>query len=487
MSSRKLVRDFGAIFSSEVVLLVASFISFPIFARLLSKSDYGFMSLISMSLMLIATISSGGLNHSVLRLYSSYKVQVRSRFINTIRLSLLGLGLISTILYLAASWGVNLVGSLDSLGFKIVMYSSPLILVRVMTKIELSFLRISDRVMLMNFFNILIRYSGIGVSIWFVYKYNSLTALYLGTCIAEFSVMLVVFGVVFVRLKNLTLVPAFDVLLAKEAFSYGIPLAITGLLSYVLTNTDRYVISYYFNTESVADYTVAVNFCNYPIEILRNVFLATFIPIIMNLWNMENSEEKTTIHLTNYISIYCWLAFPIIFGLSSIDIEGIQLLAGAKYTAVPLLTPLLAISFALNGMSFVYVSGLLYRKKSKIVLYINGITGISNLLLNLFLVPLMGIYGAALATLISYLLFICMSTFLSRRELTYILPIKDILLSFIGALLMMVFILFISQWLAVEYRLAIKIAAGCIFYIGFFLLFAPSRARGLFSSFRSTS
>jgi O-antigen/teichoic acid export membrane protein len=435
----------------------------------------------------VASISSGGLNHSVLRLFSSYADQARSRFINTIRLSTLSLGIIVTTLYLATSWGASAFGILDSIGFKIVVYSSPLILIRVLTRIELSLFRISDRVMLMNFFNILIRYGGIGASIWFVYKYNSLLYLYLGTCITEFVVMLLIFGLILVRIKDLALKPAYHGSFAKEAFSYGVPLAVTGLLSYVLANTDRYVIGYFFNSESVADYTVAVNFCNYPIEVLRNVFLATFIPMIMNSWNTDESGDESSRHLSNYIASYFWLACPIVFGLTAIDLEGIQLLAGERYSAVPFLTPMLSTSFALNGMSFVCVSGLLYRKKSKVVLYINGITGIINLLLNIVLVPSIGIYGAALSTFISYLLFICVSVVMSRKELTYAFPKRDIFLSLCAGAAMALLISLISPWIILEYRLAAKIAIGFLFYGGFLLLFAPSRVKVLTDAFRSSA
>lgn len=474
MKSNKFLKEFGAIFSSEVVLLAASFISFPIFSRMLSKTDYGFMSLITISLMLFANIGSGGLNSAVLRYFGKYTCPDRSPFVNTMRTATLGLGVFATLIYTLVAWAAYGMGELTGNAYTVVAFASLLILIRALTKVELSFLRISDHVMLMNFFNVLIRYGSIGLSIWLVYTYKSLFSLYIGTLVAEFAVLLIMYVYIKTKIADLDFVPSYDGLLCKEAFFYGYPLALTGLLSVILSSTDRYVIGFFLNTEKVADYTVAVNYCNYPIEILRNVYLSTFVPMIMNSWNDENTDSDAQ-HLTNYLSSYCWLAIPIVFGLALTDVEGIKLLAGSKYTAVPYLVPLLATAFALNGMNFVFISGLLYKRKTTYVLYLNVLTNIINLVLNVLLVSKYGVYGAAISTLISYLVFIVIANYYSRREMTFVFPVKDIFLSCLAGLSMFIVVTGVTRWMPLENLLVSKIVTGFISYTLFFVLFDRSK------------
>lgn len=488
MPTKKLIREFSTIFSSEVLLLAASFISFPILARLLSKADYGYMSLVTMSLMLVANIASGGLNNSVLRYFGKYKEKFdRTLFVNSLRITTLMLGLLAMAGYVIVSVISSSVGSLHSSFFSVLLISSFLIPIRAMTRIELSFLRISDHVMLMNSFNLLIRYGGIAAGIGLIYWYKSLSALYVGTIVAEAFVLVIIYVVISTRMTELAFKPSLSKVHVNEAFSYGLPLAVSGLLSYFLSSTDRYVIGYFLSAESVADYTVAINFCNYPIEILRNVYLATFVPLIMNSWNKVDTGEVNTQNMTNFVASYFWLAVPIVCGLAMTDVEGIKLLAGNRYAAVPYLTPLMATSFALNGMNFIYTAGLLYKKRTKAVLYLNVSTGILNLILNLILVPSIGIFGAAIASLTSYSIFILIASRLSRREMTYTIPVKDIVLSILAGIFMLLIYKTASRYGVLDLTLGGKVLIGIISYAAFVLLFAKSRVRTLTNAFKPST
>jgi len=488
VTTKKLIREFSTIFSSEVLLLAASFISFPILARLLSKEDYGFMSLVTMSLMLVANVASGGLNNSVLRYFGKYVEKIdRIVFVNSLRLTTLVLSLLAMSGFVIISVIASSLGSLQTGFISVLLISSLLIPIRALTRIELSFLRISEHVMLMNSFNLLIRYGGIAAGIGLIYRYKALSALYVGTIVAEVLVLVVIYIVISTRMTELAFRPLLSKEQVKEAFSYGLPLAVSGLLTFFLSSTDRYVIGYFLSAESVADYTVAINFCNYPIEILRNVYLATFVPLIMNSWNRTDEGEVNTQNLTNFIASYFWLAVPVVCGLIMTDVEGIKLLAGNRYAAVPYLTPLMATSFALNGMNFVFIAGLLYKKRTKLVLYLNVITGFFNLILNLILVPSIGIYGAAIASLTSYTIFIVIASCLSRKEMSFAVPLKDIVLSVSAGVFMLVMYKIVSSYGVVKFTLAIKVCVGIISYAAFVLLFAKSRVRTLTNAFKPSA
>ncbi|MEA3505658.1 MAG: polysaccharide biosynthesis C-terminal domain-containing protein, partial [Bacteroidota bacterium] len=67
------------------------------------------------------------------------------------------------------------------------------------------------------------------------------------------------------------------------------------------------------------------------------------------------------------------------------------------YTVVPLLS----FTFILKGMNYMFSLGLHYVKKTRYNAYIVSVVAILNILLNIVLIPEIGIYGAAITTIIS--------------------------------------------------------------------------------------
>lgn len=69
---QKLIKQTSAYMIGESLILIAGFISFPIFTRILSTKDYGMMNLVGISLSLVEAFSSVGLRHGSQRFYDSY-------------------------------------------------------------------------------------------------------------------------------------------------------------------------------------------------------------------------------------------------------------------------------------------------------------------------------------------------------------------------------------------------------------------------------
>lgn len=481
MANLSLKNIFTTIFFTEILLLIASFISFPVFARLLSKSDYGFMSLVTMSLMVVNCFCSGGLNNSVLRFFELYKNSQRIVFVNTIRLSTAFLSIVGVFGYILLAFCLLGFGQINSTELAVIIGASFLIIVRALTKIELSFLRVSNNVLIMNIFNLIIKYVGIAACICLVYKFNSLFWFYLGMFFAEFGVIVAIYAYIIRKTINFDVKVLYDKKIAHESFSYGVPLALTSFLAVFNGGVDRYLIGYLLGVEFVADYTVATSYCSYPMEVLKNVYAATFIPLIMNSWSSSCCNDGNKM-LSKYFGTYALFSFPIAVGLSMVDNEGIRFLAGQKYSAIPTLIPLLACGYLLSGLNFLSVSGLLFRKKTKAVLFLTLFVGIMSVCLNLVFVPRYGLIGAAVVIVICNATFFVVGSYFSRKELHYKIPFNDIVLSMTGAGFMG-FILFLLSFIEEFDQLLAKILIGCVSYGLFLVIFGGARVRGMVGSF----
>src|SRR5205814_7527980 len=63
----------GAYFTSNLLLLVAGLVSMPIMTRLLSKEDYGLLSLIFATVAVLAVVGGLGFGEAAVRLYAEHK------------------------------------------------------------------------------------------------------------------------------------------------------------------------------------------------------------------------------------------------------------------------------------------------------------------------------------------------------------------------------------------------------------------------------
>lgn len=409
----KLLKYLTAFFSSEVLLFLGSFISFPIFTRILCKTDYGIMSLIGVTIALAGHISDLGMKDAVLRLYSSYSKEEKNDFISSIFNFFLVTSLSTiSLLWIFAFFCKDKIVSLHVYSLKLVLLASCLITFRGVFGIISAVFRIEERVRAVIFFDFFQRYGGVILSVSFVIVYENLFGYYLGLVAAE--AILTVIMIYLVR-KNIS----FGLIKRKYIFSsikYGFPLSISNISSFLISSGDRYVVGFFFGPAAVATYSVAYNLCNYIFELIKNMFFKTFMPLVINNWNRgEISQSQKTLSL--HFRLYLMIALPAVFGLAAIGADALALLAGTKYKDAFFLVPVLASAIAVNGLSHVTFSGMYYKSQSRCILQITFGTAILNLLLNVFLLRIIGLIGAAWATGISYLLMVLAGYCYSKQAL----------------------------------------------------------------------
>lgn len=467
-------------------MVFGSFISFPIFTRLLVKEDYGLMNLINITLMVSITIGSMELPHSVFRFHEVYKEgHNKKRFMGTIRSLSTISGFLMVVLCLLLSTLCFYLKVIDKTVLHFLYLASPLIVIRNLSRLEMSLMRIQEKVKQVNFVNLSIRYGSVAGSVCMVLMIGNLYGYYIGILIAEAAVLLTIIFL-YKDARNFQ-IP--DRVILKECITYSFPLIFTALSAYLIQSGDRYIIAYFLGPGAVADYSVAYNYCQYPADILKNAFHYSFVPIIMSAWNKEGLEKGASL-LTKYIMIYFWIAIPIVIGLVIIRIEGILLIAGNKYLSAGYLVPVVATGLALNGMNFVFFSGLYYKKKTQIILKISIFSAVLNVVLNIFLIPVFGLIGAAVATLISYAMSYIIALAFTLREIKFGIPYRDIILALIsGAFMYLVVdrvmnIKTLNQVIGIQdYQLIAKIVIGVLSYTLIFSLFARKKITALLSEF----
>ncbi len=199
------------------------------------------------------------------------------------------------------------------------------------------------------------------------------------------------------------LVPTFEKrnlgLLLKAALPFALAAVFVKVYSYV----DSILISKYLGTAELGYYAVAYKF-TYAFQFLPMAFIAALYP------GISASIDKDEFRVNQMMEKGMWymaiLVIPISLGIWAIAPEAV-LLAGDNYApAAPVLQILI---FALIPLFLDFPIGSLLnaanRQSTKTA--IMGITMVINVVLNLFLIPRIGIIGAAIAALISFIFLFC--------------------------------------------------------------------------------
>lgn len=102
--------------------------------------------------------------------------------------------------------------------------------------------------------------------------------------------------------------------------------------------------------------------------------------------------------------------------LSALGTDAIRILAGSEFEESRYIVPFSAFAYVLYGAHAIVASGLSIVGRSKLVAAAMGVAAAATVILNLVLIPLLGIYGAAVSTAVGYVLLVTVSGVVSQRH-----------------------------------------------------------------------
>lgn len=439
---RKLIVQVSHYSLSGVLVTIAGLISFPILTRLLDVGEYGLLSLISGTLGLITAFGKGGLQFSIVRFYSDIKAGRESwdltSLFSTVVYSMTAIGLFVTLIWLGIVfltpddiWGDGKLKSLFA-------YTSILVVVQVLTSAFSGILQAQQRSATLSIFQVVKRYSVLlAVVVTLLFISNSLFGLYTATiaaqCVAVFILGRHVLKDVRLRLERIS--PD----LLRQMLLYGLPLLGSEFSAVLLGLGDRYLINWMMGPESLGAYAAAFNLCRYVKTILIVALVKAIRPIYLRIW-AEKGEAATKDFLERTLYFYLMVSIPVIAGISLVGPDLLSVLASEKYASGAAIIPYVIAGMMAFGTVSVLGAGLHIKKQGFIVMALTLISAASNIVLNLILIPIFGLQGAAIATLISYTLLAILYWVIGSRTLPIGIP-WGVAIKFSVAALLMYFVI----------------------------------------------
>jgi len=220
---------------------------------------------------------------------------------------------------------------------------------------------------------------------------------------------------------------------------YGFPLMMLETLGLVMRLGDRYIIQAVLGENALGMYSASYNLTAYLDIILLTAIVQALRPYYMQLWETDGAE-KTKEFLSLGMHSYIVVGVPLITLFSLVSPHLLYFLASDKYAPGTVIIPFVAFSFLLEGAMHFLAAGLYIEKNTKTIMFWGLLATILNLGLNLLVIPAYGILGAAVVTIVSYLVFVLGVSYkafqLVSFKLSTAVPLLVTVLSLIVYLLM---------------------------------------------------
>lgn len=193
----------------------------------------------------------------------------------------------------------------------------------------------------------------------------------------------------------------------KDALVYGFKAHLSNILAFINYRADILLISYFLSPVAVGIYNVAVSIAE-KLWVVSQPVSAVLFPRISS-FNTEEEKNYITARVTRNV-----LFISVIFGIIVYLISDlfVKYIFGIKYYAASKVIKILIVGITLFSAERILSNDLAGRGKPELNLYTSLFTVIVNIALNIFFIPRIGLYGAALATSISYTLTFLLKIFI---------------------------------------------------------------------------
>jgi O-antigen/teichoic acid export membrane protein len=211
----------------------------------------------------------------------------------------------------------------------------------------------------------------------------------------------------------------------KQLWAFALPFTIGNIAFWSLNLSDRYFVELFRGSYDVGLYSVANKISWRTVQLLVNLFFLVPAPMLSRLWE-ERGRQATEEVLTAFTRIFFLMLIPAVVGLTAVAAPLVRLLADKAYFGgYPAIWLVACASMAL-GLSDLGSIGCMVANRTRLIARNQILAAVTNMILNLILIPAYGFMGAAWSTLLSFLLLAGLQAISSTRFLTWRWPVKSL-------------------------------------------------------------
>ena len=259
----------------------------------------------------------------------------------------------------------------------------------------------------------------------------------------------------------------------RSLFVYGFWIFLISTGSLAFSYADTIFVGYFMTNGDVGVYRTAFQFTT-AAAFITAAIAPTLTPKISR-WSKDNEWEKIAPPVSRGITFGLILAMPVLFGGVFLADKLLYYFYGADFAAGAVACCILFAVQIVSVFTTFLGTALTASDHARQSFYATATAAVINIILNCIFIPLFGINGAALATLISYSVNALLIAYFLKRYITVRIEKRPILNIIISAAVMGLFVFVYKLFVPLDNVILtlIPVAVGALIY--FFLLFKIDR------------
>ncbi|MEZ5358255.1 MAG: oligosaccharide flippase family protein [Candidatus Zixiibacteriota bacterium] len=385
-----------------------AFFLIPFYTHYLTTDQYGTLELLDLTSYVVSMILATGVGEAVYRYYYNYDDEHKKNLV-------VSTAMITYWVNLAIGLPLLLIfsDSISNLVFESVDYYRLFNIMFITTGIALSneiprvLLRIQKKSVVFVTVSLTKLVLNLLLNILFIVKFGmGVEGILYGGLIATAVIGIYLLYYVFRQVK---LGYSFEIL--KGMVTYGLPLVLNWLGMFVLHFGDRFLLQRLATLSDVGIYGLAYKFG----MVLNFMIMTPFL----NIWKPKQfeiaKEPDAKDIFSNFFTYFCFVILFAGLGLSVLIKDLISIMADEEYFSAHLYVPVLLLA-NIFFMCYWYTQiGLLLKKKTMYLGLAAALGAIINVGCNWYLIPRLGVWGATITTLVSFVFFFTFTTYFAQK------------------------------------------------------------------------
>lgn len=390
---KRLFRHSGVYLVGNLFNRLGAFLLLPVYTGYLSVDEYGRLELLYSLSAVISVICSAGLAHSTLRFYFDRKLErERHRAIATgltvVTVSIcIGAAAVYMVRAPVASWLLD-----DAAYATAISLTLAILVLELTTEVGFAFLRAREQSVFFVLLSVTRLLVQVALSFYLVVmRDEGMLGVLQANLISIFVIWTIVVGYT-VRHCGVGV----DTTLLPAMLRYSAPLALGSVVASLIASIDRFLLKELLSLDAVGLYGLAMKFAVLLVFLVVEPFTRGYGPFRFSIMDQPNAPQIQA-QAAHYMFV---LAVVAGVGVAMVTPETLLLMSAPAYFSAHYLVPLLAVGMAVGGLGYCYETGILYRKRTSMLLYVNLAVLALKTLANVALIPLWGTAGAALAFIV---------------------------------------------------------------------------------------
>lgn len=391
--------------ASTIVGRFLNFLLVPFYTNIFDRTEFGIYTYVYSVLAFLNIVYIYGMDASFMKYSSEVEGEDKKRAFSTPFLFVAGTSVLLTVVSLLFYGNINGLLKLPGSHSHLAMYVIFILLFDTMALIPFASLRLERKAKKFALFKLLNIFVNLLLNIVLIVGYDmGIEAIFISNLAASAVALLLLLPDI-----KAQLVIKIDPALLKKMFRFGIfflPASITAMMVQMI---DVPIVT------ALTDYaTVGLYRANYKLGIFMMLVVQMFNyawqPFFLTNAKEPNAKEIFSKVLTLFVTVagFIWIILTVIIDdIVHIKLPGGRTLIGADFIEGYYIVPVILLAYFFHGMYYNFTAGLYIKEKTGYFPWVTGVGALVNVAVNYALIPSLGIMGASLATLASYMVMAC--------------------------------------------------------------------------------